>query len=325
MTLHDANSAPRHKGHARTNPIGRALEQQQTLMIDGGLATELERRGADLRHELWSARMLSENPGLIREAHRAFLEYGADIIITASYQASYPGFERAGFDRETAARMMRRSVALACEARDEFWADSPPWSRLRPLVAASIGPYGACQADGSEYRGDYGLSKQQLKDFHMPRMELLAASQADFLAMETIPCLLEAEALLECLETIPNRFAWLSFSCKDAMHVCHGETFADCARLADQHPQVAAVGINCTPPQFVPDLLNAAAWIVTPFLAYPNSGEGWDAGAREWTGQGASLDPSSWVAAGARLVGGCCRVGPDEIAGMRQCLEGGVR
>lgn len=297
-----------------------ALKTQPPLILDGGLATELERHGADLSHELWSARVLLEDPGLIRQVHLNFLEAGADVIITASYQASFEGFARAGLDRDTAALMMRRSVVLACEARDEYCADAPPWVRPRPRVAASIGPYGACLADGSEYHGNYGLEKQQLIDFHRPRMEILAHSHADLLAFETIPSLLEAEALLELLAKFPGRQAWLSFSCRDALHVSHGEPFAECARLADTHSQIVAVGVNCTNPKFVPGLLRSASRVETPLLAYPNSGESWNSSMRGWTGEGAPLDATDWVGSGARLVGGCCRVGPGDIAAMKKAL-----
>lgn len=300
--------------------ISDLLEVQNPIILDGGLATELERRGADLRHELWSARVLLEDPGLIRDVHLAFLEAGADVITTASYQASLEGFERAGHYRGRAAQMMRRSVTLACEARVVFCADTAPGSRLRPWVAASIGPYGACLADGSEYCGDYGLDKQQLIDFHRPRMEILADTHADLFAFETIPSLLEAQALLELLAEFPGREAWLSFSCRDGEYVSHGEPFAECAGLADEHAQIIAVGVNCTRPEFVPDLLRSVSPISTPLIAYPNSGEAWDAAKRECTGKGGALDASAWVEAGARLVGGCCRVGPDDIAAMRRAL-----
>ncbi|MDX1557056.1 MAG: homocysteine S-methyltransferase, partial [Xanthomonadales bacterium] len=217
-----------------------ALSRQGALILDGGLATELERHGADLGHELWSARMLLENPDLIRQAHLAFLRAGADVIVTASYQASLEGFQRAGLSGEQARQAMLLSVALACEAREAFLNERAGQGRLRPLVAASIGPYGACLMDGSEYSGDYPLNKRQLIDFHRPRMEILARSGADILAIETIPSLLEAQALLELLREFPTVQAWLSFSCRDGLHVSHGETFAQGARLAVASPQVEA-------------------------------------------------------------------------------------
>lgn len=301
--------------------ISEYLARQRIVILDGGLATELERRGADLKHELWSARMLLENPDLIRDVHLDFLRAGADIITSASYQASLPGFERAGLDKPEAIRAMRRSVELACEARSAFLAEETAEGRLRPLMAASVGPYGACLHDGSEYTGDYDLGKQALIDFHRPRMEKLAGSEADLLALETIPSQLEAEALLELLEEFPDRSAWLSFSCRDARHVSHGEAFADCAALVKDHPQIAAVGVNCTDPAHVPGLLASAGRAGVPLVAYPNSGEAWDPVTQEWGGRASSgLDARAWVQAGAGLVGGCCRVGPEAIAAMRREL-----
>ncbi len=223
---------------------------------------------------------------------------------------------------------MRRSVQLAVEARDEFWADSANrQGRLRPLVAASIGPYGAYLADGSEYRGDYGLSEEELMHFHRPRMAVLAAAGADLLACETIPCLAEGRALARLLHEFEDATAWLSFSCCDDEHVCHGEALAECvAAVTAQAPdQVAAVGVNCTPPQYVARLI-AHARVVTaaPIVVYPNSGEAWDAAAGCWLSGTGGTDfgaaAAAWYAAGARLIGGCCRSGPEDIAAVRATL-----
>lgn len=297
------------------------LAHQGVVIVDGGLATELERRGADLRHALWSARMLIERPDLVRDVHLDFLRAGADVLVTASYQASLDGFERAGLDRRAAIEVMRRSVALAVEARDAFLAEAGGDGRLRPLVAASIGPYGACLMDGSEYSGDYPLTRQELIDFHRPRMEILADTQADLLALETIPSRLEAEALLELLEEFPHRVAWMSFSCRDAEHVSHGESFAECAAMAAEHPRVVAVGLNCTNPSWAAALLASAGDIGKPLLAYPNSGETWDPETHDWHGGGqCEFDPGAWFDAGARLIGGCCRVYPEQISAMRRTL-----
>lgn len=309
---------------SRSNTLDRMLARQRAVILDGGLATELERRGADLKHELWSARMLIENPALIREVHLDYLRAGADVVVTASYQASLEGFERAGLDRHKALGAMRRSVELARDARGEFMAESTGEDRLMPLVAASVGPYGACLMDGSEYTGDYPLDEQELIDFHRPRMEILAKCGADLFSLETIPSQLEAEALLRVLEEFDDMPAWLSFSCRNAEQVSHGESFATCAALADESDLVVAVGMNCTHPRFVSGLLNHARERSTPLLAYPNSGETWDPETHLWNGDATDhLDASAWFAAGARLIGGCCRVGPEHISGMRKTLLSG--
>jgi len=311
---------------AFANPIAPFLEAQGFAVLDGGLATEMEARGADLDHFLWSARMLAESPGLIRDVHQSYLQAGADIIATASYQASFGGFERAGFKRADGLRLLRASVDLACEARERFWEDPASRDRrLYPLVAASVGPYGACLHDGSEYHGNYAVGRAQLRDFHRERLDVLAALPADLLAFETIPSGEEAEVLIELLAEYPERPAWLSFSCRDGERVSHGERFAECAALADTSPGIVAVGLNCTPPEHVGSLLDSARGIRTPLVVYPNSGEAWVAEENRWEGEGCSgLSAADWYRRGARLIGGCCRTGPEDIRRVRSELLGVV-
>mgnify|MGYP001550028938 CR=1 FL=1 len=301
------------------NPLEAFLAKQGFVMLDGALATELENRGADLNDDLWSARVLIDAPELINEVSYAYLLAGADIIATATYQASFEGFQKAGLDRARAASLMQLSVDLALLARETFWsAGENRRSRLRPLVAASIGPYGACLADGSEYHGNYDLNRQELIEFHRPRFSELACSDADILAFETIPSKLEAEALIELLANFPERQAWLSFSCRNESQVCHGEPFAECAALADDSEQVIAVGINCSAPVYVDALLESAKSVQTPLMAYPNSGEEWIASEHRWSGEACEpVAAAHWYEAGARLIGGCCRTGPDDIRRMR--------
>ena len=305
------------------NPVETILSKQGYVMLDGGLATELETHGANLDHELWSAKMLLDAPELLRKVHVDFLHAGADIIATATYQASFGGFERAGYDHARAASLMCLSVDIALLAREIFWSGQhSEHNRLRPLVAASIGPYGACLHDGSEYHGNYGLSRQELIGFHRPRMEVLAATDADLFAFETIPSLLEAEALLELMAEFPEHSALLSYSCRDGQHVSHGELFSECAALADGSPQIVAVGVNCTDPRLVSSLLETAAAVQTPLLAYPNSGEQWQAEDNRWSGEICSEMPvADWYDLGARFFGGCCRTRIGEIRRMRERLN----
>lgn len=295
------------------------------MLIDGALATELEERGADLNDPLWSAKILMEAPELIRQVHYDYFVAGANVAITSTYQATFPGLMARGLTWDDAAALMQLSVNLALEARDQYQRDYQP--QLVPLVAASVGPYGAYLHNGAEYTGDYGLSIEELMDWHRPRFELLAQSGADLLACETIPSLVEGEALLRLLTEIPTLPAWLSFSCCDGEHVCHGERFADCVALASRHEQVIAVGLNCTPPRYVASLLQqAAAMTAKPLLAYPNSGEAWDSAAHCWipdSGEAGFANAATrWYAAGARLIGGCCRTGPAEIAALKRALAG---
>ena len=296
------------------------IECSGVVIVDGALATELESRGADINDPLWSARLLIENPALIQQVHYDYLEAGADVIISASYQASFEGFARRGIDAEQAKALMQLSVELARAARRDFLRNRNRRNNPgpSPLVAASIGPYGAFLADGSEYRGNYGLSIEQLMDFHRPRLAVLAESGADLLACETIPCLDEGIALVRLLKEFPSVQAWISFSCKNPEQVCDGGLFANCAALASESTQVAAVGINCTDPRFIESLVRIAHAITNkPVLTYPNKGETWDGLHKCWIPAVEPIDfgaaASQWHKAGALLIGGCCRTTPADI------------
>jgi homocysteine S-methyltransferase len=306
------------------NPIAGYLEKQGFLVLDGALATELERRGANLDDPLWSARCLIESPELIAQVHMDYLRAGADVITSATYQASLQGFQRRGLASGEAADLMVSGIKLAQQARDRFWSSTEnQTARLKPLVAASMGPFGASLHDGSEYHGNYQAGWREVEAFHRSRLDVLAASGADILAFETIPSLQEAEILLRCLEDYPGSRAWLSFSCRDEAHVSHGETFRTCAALACQSERVAATGINCTAPALVTALLHSVSHMKCPLMVYPNSGETWVARDNCWVGEGvARLDTEAWYRAGARLIGGCCRTGPEDIARIRSTLLG---
>jgi len=304
------------------NPIASILDRYPALVIDGALATELEHRGFDLKDELWSAKILLEQPEAIRQLHYDYFKSGADCVITASYQATITGFMKRGLSETEAVDLIKKSVRLAIEARDEFWADeSNRAGRTRPFVAASVGPYGAYLADGSEYRGNYGLSEQELMDFHRPRMRALIDAGADILACETIPCLVEAQALVRLLDEFQSIQAWISFSCRDEVHVSEGQRLEDCVRHVETCPFVAAIGVNCTSPKYIPSLVREARKATNkPVLVYPNSGEKYDASRNDWDGQPVyetfSEEAKEWFEAGARLIGGCCRTTPEDIHGI---------
>lgn len=282
------------------------------VVLDGGLATQLAAVGHDLGDELWSARLLHDDPEAIVDAHLAFLRAGASVITTASYQASISGFARRGYDDP--AGLVRSSVALARDAV----AQARQEGIHRPLwIAASVGPYGAVLADGSEYRGDYGLTRAELVRFHAPRMRLLASAAADVLAIETIPDVREAEAILQVLDGLGVP-AWLSFTIRGDQTRA-GQPLTDAFALAAGVPEVIAVGVNCSAPKDVSAAIPVAARVSgKPVVAYPNSGEGWDPQRRRWTGapQLGDLPLEQWIDDGARLIGGCCRVTPAHIAGI---------
>lgn len=298
-------------------------------VLDGGLASELERRGHDLSDALWSARLLLDDPQAIGQVHRDYLAAGADCITSAGYQATLPGLQARGLSAGQAAALIQRAVALAVEARDAFWAD--PTNRIgraRPLVAASIGPYGAWLADGSEYRGDYGLDRAALAAWHRPRWELVAATAADWLACETIPSFVEAQALADLLRETPQRCAWFSFTCRDAARISDGAPLAEAAAWLDEIAQIAAVGINCTHPDLIAPLIGVLRSATSKsIIVYPNAGESWDAARRCWVADSAAsieafaAQARIWRDAGAALIGGCCRTTPNHIRAIRAILS----
>ena len=293
------------------------LKRKQPLLLDGGLATQLEAQGCDINTTLWSASLLQSNTQAIVDAHRAFLEAGAACIETASYQASREGFGTLGLSNDEADDLMRLSVELAIRAREECGSDA--------LVAASLGPYGAMLHDGSEYTGDYDVSPDVIRAFHAERLDVLDTSEADVFALETIPSIEEARVLAGLLQERVTP-AWVSFSCKDETHVCDGTDIAEAAGLFSEHPRVLAVGINCTPPQYVPALIRRirSALPDMPILAYPNSGETYNADDGTWFGTVTPGDCAEaalgWLEAGATIVGGCCRMAPEHIRSIQQAL-----
>lgn len=307
------------------NRFERVIASGQPLLLDGGLATQLEAQGHDIGSMLWSAALLRDDPGAIVAAHLAFLWAGAQCIISASYQASRQGFMALGLSAAEADRLIASSVDLARQARDSFMAAQPEGA-FEPLVAASVGPYGAALHDGSEYSGAYGLSARELRDFHAPRLEVLDAAGADVLACETIPDRTEARVLGALLADASTP-AWISFSCRDAYHASDGTPLRDIAAEFAGHPRVLALGVNCTAPGLLTPLIGElrAAAPAKAIVVYPNSGEVYLVGDNSWHGQAEGFDHGraalAWRAAGAQLIGGCCRVGPADIAAMGAALE----
>lgn len=305
------------------NPLDPFIARYGALVLDGGLATELENRGCDLTDSLWSARLLIENPNLIRQVHSDYYWAGADCCVSASYQATIPGFMLRGLSATEATDLIRLSVQLVAEARDEFWNQAHDTSgRLRPLVAASVGPYGAYLADGSEYTGNYDLDEAGLYEFHAKRWHLLTDTHADILACETIPSFSEARALAALLEETEDATAWFSFTCRDGSYISDGTPIAECGAYLDQFERVAAVGINCTPPRYIPDLLRTLTAVTKKhIIVYPNSGETYDSATRSWMGEALPAEfgtySREWRKLGASVIGGCCRTTPDHVRQIR--------
>nr|WP_210408173.1 homocysteine S-methyltransferase [Allokutzneria sp. NRRL B-24872] len=292
-----------------------AVAGRRVVVLDGGLSNQLAAAGHDLADALWSARLLHDDPGAITAAHLAYFRAGAEVAITSSYQATFEGFAARGHAEADAAVLLRRSVALARAAASEV--DGQRW------VAASVGPYGAMLADGSEYRGRYGLGVAELERFHRPRMEVLAAAGPDAFALETIPDVDEAEALLRIADDIGIP-AWLSFSTKGNFTNA-GQSLDEAFALAADSAALFAAGVNCcAPADVLPAVEIAARRTGKPVVVYPNGGGEWDGARNTWRGS-PGFDTAllaDWIAAGARLIGGCCRVGPTEIAQLASSVRG---
>ena len=296
------------------------------MVLDGGLASELERQGHNLHHKLWSARLLLNDPAAICDVHRSYLQAGSMCVTTASYQASLAGFATAGIEVAAARKLLQDSISIARQAVAEYSDKLHQREAGRPWVAASIGPYGAYLADGSEYRGDYGVSQDDLHKFHADRMNIICAANPDLLACETIPSRQEAEVLKSVLNESSDRLAWVSFSCADAEHICDGTRLQEVAAILNESDQVFAIGVNCTAPQFVESLIEEVR-IGAPHkrvVVYPNSGQTYDAVQKKWLGLANAADFSElskrWRDAGATMIGGCCQTDPEHIRAMRVAL-----
>lgn len=305
----------------QNNPLTAILAESPFVLLDGAMATELEARGCDLADSLWSAKVLMENPQLIYDVHLDYFRAGAQVAITASYQATPEGFAARGLDETQSRALIARSVELARQARDAYRAENPAAKGL--LIAGSIGPYGAYLADGSEYRGDYQRSAQVFQDFHRPRIEALLEAGADLLACETLPSFDEIRALAQLLVEYPVAQAWFSFTLRDSQHLSDGTPLRDVLAFLADYPQILAVGINCIALENTVDALSYLhSQTPLPLVVYPNSGEHYDAVTKTWHHHGeacATLEGylPEWLAAGAKLIGGCCRTTPKDIAALK--------
>lgn len=305
----------------RKNTIQHIIDKNGIMIIDGSMSTALEHLGANLNSKLWTAKALEESPELVRQVHLDYFKAGADCGITCSYQATIPGLMANGSTREEAERLIARSVEIFLEAREQWWQEEgEAQGREWPLCLAGIGPYGAYLADGSEYRGRYGVSDEVLDTFHRRRMEILHEAGADILLIETQPSLHEALLAADIAEELGADY-WISFSCMDEKHICEGDPIRKCAEaFAQGHPHLKMIGVNCSKPEYIAGLvreLRAGLKVseqgdAIPVGVYPNSGEVYDPVTKSWHKAGDTQDISfgeyalDYMKAGAQAVGGCC-------------------
>lgn len=309
--------------------VSNLIAEGMPIILDGALATYLETLGADISGALWSAEILIANPSLIKKTHLDYYRAGANVAITASYQASLDGLvKHLELSEQDAKNVVKKSVELAQEARSQYITEANADVGDKLFVAGSVGPYGAFLADGSEYRGDYIVPKEQMKSFHRGRIQALVEAGVDILACETIPSKAETEALIDLLTSeFPSSEAWFSFTLRDGSHISDGTHLSEIAALFKGVKQVVSLGFNCVPDDVALVALQELKPLVKEgtMVVYPNSGEQWNAKAREWKGkrtEGSTLAKKTeeWRNAGAGLVGGCCRTTPDDIAVMKQAL-----
>lgn len=301
----------------RKSPLTDLLAEKGLIVIDGAMGTELEVRGCSLNDKLWSAKVLIEAPELIYQVHMDYLRVGADLLITASYQASVQGFARRGIDTDQALALIKKSVDLAKQARDDYQTEIGQNKTV--VVVGCVGPYATLLADGSEYRGDYQLSHDEYVAFHKPRVQALVEADIDILGFETIPSISEVKSQLRLLADFPTMTAYISFSLRDAEHICDGTPLTTVIELVNAQPQVIGVGVNC----IALDKVSAALATINkltdkPLLVYPNSGELYDPVTKTWMSRSDKLSlvdhVDEWLQLGAKMIGGCCRTGPRDIA-----------
>lgn len=300
------------------SPFASRLEADRMVILDGGLGTELERRGHRDLGRLWSSALVEANPSALREVHRDFLLAGADVIATATYQAAVPTLLECGHDRESARRVLRDAVTLAVDERNAHSSGA--------LVAASIGPFGAHLADGSEYTGSYRLTDGELYEFQVERWRILAESEADIIACETMPSMADVRACVRLMRETPERWAWISLMCRDETHLADGTELSEVLALLNDAPNLAAIGANCIPPSFAPAIMNTfRAATSLPLMVYPNASNAWkmemgrpldELSAAEFAEESAA-----WRTHGAQIIGGCCKTTPEHVRALAATLR----
>lgn len=292
-------------------------------VLDGSLAAALEEQGVKNESELWTAQALSANIEAVYDAHYSYLAAGAQMILTDTYQANLQAFEKAGYSKQQAENLVGMAVLVAQKARDDY----EEQTGKHALVAASIGPYGAYLADGSEYRGDYLLNDAQYLNFHLPRLTAILAQTPDCLALETQPKLSEPLALLRWLEkNVPQMPVYVSFTLRDETTLSDGTKLERAVAAISKFEQVFAIGVNCIAPELVSGALKVIRQATTKkIIVYPNLGAKYDPETKQWAKSEQQLDftqqAEKWHQAGASIIGGCCMTTSPQISQIATYFE----
>jgi len=304
------------------------------MTIDGGFSTQLAFHvGSNIDGDpLWSARYNAVEPTAVIQTHLDFLENGAEIILTNTYQASVEGYTtHLKLDREQSIELIKSTVKLAHIARDKFL-QTKGNQQDKPLIFASIGPYGAHLHDGSEYTGSYAsrVSSAVIRKWHKVRIDACVEAGVDGLAIETIPCQMEAEAVVDLIhDEYPDLKFWVSFQCKDGQRIADGGDFSSAVEMiwsrveARQKKNLIAIGVNCINPNYVAELFKSLKRKI-PLVVYPNSGEIYSV-EEGWKGEKDCLPLEEyvheWASLGAKFIGGCCRTNASMIQKLRQKVD----
>ncbi len=308
------------------NLIKNFLEKQNALILDGALGTQMQNHGFNINDSLWSAKFLDENPNAIKLVHKEYLEAGADCIITSSYQASLEGFLEKGFSEEKADHLISSSIKIAKDTRDEFWESYKNSDRLKPLVAASIGPYGAYLANGAEYSGAYEISEKKLSSFHKRRLDTIMKMSPDIIACETIPLFSEIKILSKLLEKYKTTTSWLCLSAKNESLTNAGDDVEEVISWLNAQKHIDAIGVNCTAPQYISTLVKKIKKLSDKLIViYPNGGSAYNPITKLWESSLTNSEEFAkmaylWNSLGANIIGGCCETTPKEIKKIREYL-----
>lgn len=288
------------------------------ILLDGGMGQELIKRGASGQGVLWSARALFDNPAAVQAVHEDYIRAGADVITVNSYSCIRNNFEPEGLLHRLG-EMNRLAAMLAHQARDKVG--------KKVLIAGSMGP------QRGSYRPDLVGSYDETYALYREQAEFLAPL-VDFFICETLSSIKEARAAVAAANTT-GKPVWLSWSIEDsgAANLRSGESLVAAWEDIDGMG-VSAVLLNCSPPEAISRVLpELVALSDIPVGTYANAftpiPEKWDFHGDE------SIPPSrtdvtpesyadhaaNWLAAGARIIGGCCEVGPAHIAQLNQRLR----
>ena len=282
-------------------------------LLDGSMSFPMEQLGYNLKNKLWTGKALINNPDLIKDIHKGYIDAGADFISTSTYQISFDRLKNMGYQSEEIKKIFQKSVDIVKDAIEE--------SKLKKeiKIVGSFGPYASYDPEASEYIGEYDSTDIEIKKFHLNNIRIIEETDLDIILYETIPCLREIKILSEALSHSTKEI-WISITCNEEMEFRDGSSFKDACEIISKIEKITTMGINCFSPLLVKkaiDLLKK--YSNKKILIYPNSGEIYNPKERFWTGNNEFNNSmiKNWLSLYPDIIGGCCRIGYDDIKKMR--------